>query len=1131
MAFAAGIAATLEAGFASAIAVAAIAGGLFGGMAPPAPRGGFGRTGQVATSVLLSLLACALGAGLAARERAGDPGKALLAEWRRSGFEPQRSPARLAGTIEELERLDGDRAAIVVQADRAAFSAGESWSRVSPACRIRLTVPWPERDSLPWRAGDRFETTARMAPPRSYGNPGAFDYRLYLAARGISLAGQVKSARLFESRPPEGAAIATLPARLRARLVDHLEAAAGPERHATAAFLAALLFGERQALDPGFETTLQRAGVYHVLALSGFNVACVLMAAGAILGCLPVAPRSRRLLLLLMAVAYVLLARSSGSILRAGLMVVLHGSGRIAARRTSALGALLVSALVLLAFRPLWLADAGFQLSYLATGALLMTGAPPRGRREIAPGDPSPGRRLAGPALGGIRALSGMILAGFAAFVATAPLTARQFQTVTPAGIVANLVVVPSAALALLLGGAAIATLGVFPQVAAWCFPPAGWLLRGIAATSERASAWPLGNLFVVPPGWGLTLATLAALAGSRLLARPSARRVSASAALLLGGAILGAGRWDPAATGRLDLIVWDVGQGDSILVRTPGGATVLIDTGGLGRGDFDVGSKVVAPALRSLGILHLDVLAITHAHRDHVGGATSILAQFRPRAVWLGALPPDDAVTRRLEAAAFAAGSVVVRPRAGVTISLAGARFEVLHPGRDAPPRDRANDQSLVLRVSAGSEAALLTGDIEADVEQALLDGGRSRSAALLKVAHHGSRTSTGNAFLDAVAPRAALISVGAANPWGHPSETVIDRLRRAGVAIYRTDIDGAIGASTDGRHPFRIAPLLAAPPSGRQGVELERRSDEGQDEDDHRHDREQPPARPQRGGVVEGWRVTDAEQGEDEREQDQVIAAGAGADRAHHHQEQARQPLVPSGRDRVQDVPAVQLRQRNQVERGDEQSEPAGDERRVQVNRRRLRREEAREEEVEQEARRKRQALRRQRPSRGRVPQAIQQDRQRHHEAGDGPGDADVEEGAARREGGADADDRPEGAEGVRRGQKEGEGRVDPIDPAGDVMPHLVRPEDQNRPDRVGQAVAPGARPAPEVARPGDQPGGIPGHENPGGEGPDEGQKECTRVDPRGEAAARRRLEAGHGVGGKSVQATSGYGGSCRA
>ncbi|HUD72718.1 MAG TPA: DNA internalization-related competence protein ComEC/Rec2, partial [Dongiaceae bacterium] len=792
VAFGAGIAAAGDAGPAWTIAVAAIAGGALGGMAPLRSRGGPGRAGRVATFVLLALLACGAGAGLAAGARAGDPGPRLLAEWRRRGFEAQGSPARLAGTIEDLERIDGDRAALVVRADRAAVPAGETWSRVTPACRIRLTLPWPERDPLPWQAGDRFETTARVALPRSYGNPGAFDYGLYLAARGISLVGQVKSARLLESRPPEGAAIATLPARLRARLVDRLAAAAGPDRQPTAAFLAALLFGERQALDPAFETTLQRAGVYHVLALSGFNVACVLMAAGLILGLVPMPPSSRRLLLLLLAAAYVLLARSSGSILRAGLMVVLHGSGRIAGRRTSALGALLVSALVLLAIRPVWLADAGFQLSYLATGALLLSGPPPRWRRPAAPGVTSLGRRLDRRALAVLSTLLGMLLAGFAAFVATAPLTARQFQTVTPAGIVANLVVVPGAALALLLGGVAIAALGVSPAITAWCIPPAAWLLRRIAATSERAASWPLGNLFVVPPGWGLALATLAALGGSRLLSRPGARRLAASAALLLGAAILGAGRGDSPPTGRLDLVAWDVGQGDSILVRTPGGATVLIDTGGLGRGDFDVGSKVVAPALRTLGILRLDVLALTHAHRDHVGGAASILAQFRPRALWLGALPADEAVTRRLEAAATAVGSVVLRPRAGVTIDLAGARFEVLHPGRDAPPRDRANDQSLVLRVVAGTEAALLTGDIEADVERMLLDRGRSLSASLLKVAHHGSRTSTGSEFLEAVGPRAALISVGAANPWGHPSETVLERLRRAGVAVFRTDVDG---------------------------------------------------------------------------------------------------------------------------------------------------------------------------------------------------------------------------------------------------------------------------------------------------------------------------------------------------
>src|SRR5256712_6154195 len=227
----------------------------------------------------------------------------------------------------------------------------------------------------------------------------------------------------------------------------------------------------------------------------------------------------------------------------------------------------------------------------------------------------------------------------------------------------------------------------------------------------------------------------------------------------------------------------------------------MLIDAGGFARTQFDIGSKVVAPALRSLGLLRIDILAIAHAHRDHLGGAAAIVRSFSPGAVWLGRMPLDDPAVQAIERVAKEGGGAVVFPRRGARIVLGGARVDVLNPGRGVDGTGPAtNDDSLVLRVSFGGHGVLLTGDLEAALETILLGERRELGADLLKVGHHGSRTSTTGPFLRAVGPKLGVISVGATNPWGHPDAEVLGRLRDAGVEVYRTDRDGAIRFTTDG-------------------------------------------------------------------------------------------------------------------------------------------------------------------------------------------------------------------------------------------------------------------------------------------------------------------------------------------
>jgi competence protein ComEC len=640
-----------------------------------------------------------------------------------------------------------------------------------------------------WRAGRRIEAPVTFRRPARYLNDGVPDFERNLALDGVALTGTVKSALLVDVIR-RGSEVEEAAASIRSRVRRDIGRWVGTHGEVSAGIVTAILIGDRTGLPEPVRTRLQAAGTYHVIAISGGNIAILaaLMAALLVVGGIT----GTRAAVLMMAglVAYACVVTAAPSVWRATLTVVVYLGARLLDHRSPPWNAMAVSAAMLVCAAPLDVRDAGFALTFGATAAIL-EGA--RRARGILPARPF----VAWPIATGA--------ASVAAEIALLPIAAFTFSRVTVAGVVLNLVAVPLMAVAQIAGLAAVATSGVDPLASA-----AGWIAhlsaRGLVESARLVEIAPWLTARVPPPAVpvvaGYYVALLCTLWGTTRL-----RQLGFIALLACGLAIVSGrapGSAMPVADGRLRLTVFDVGQGDAMLLQLPRGSALMVDAGGVafGASTFDIGSRVLAPALWAKGVRSLDVLALTHGDPDHVGGARSIVRDFQPRALWEGVPVARHWALQEMLAEARLAGARVEPRRTGDRFDIEGAQVRVLHP----PPPDWErlrvrNDDSLVLEVRYGETALLLTGDISAEVERSLIPRLSPSRTRILKVAHHGSRTSTSAELLAAWRPQIAVISCGRGNRFGHPSPEVLRRLDAAKVRVYRTDRDGQITLDTDGR------------------------------------------------------------------------------------------------------------------------------------------------------------------------------------------------------------------------------------------------------------------------------------------------------------------------------------------
>jgi competence protein ComEC len=471
-------------------------------------------------------------------------------------------------------------------------------------------------------------------------------------------------------------------------------------------------------------------------------------------------------------------------------MAILYFAARTVDHRSSAWQSASAAAAVMMVVSPLDVRDAGFILTFGATLALLESA------------------RLGARLRSRVRAASWVtasIAASFAIEVALLPVSASLFSRVTAAGLVLNLLAVPLMSVVQI--AALVVTLcDVVPSIA----QPAGWIAhcaaQALVGSAHLVTLAPWSTARVPPPST-IVIATYYISLAVILFAKARTAR-AIGGVVLVGMILVVTGGVDPSrvysrdAPQALQMTMFDVGQGESILVETPRGRRVLVDAGGAPfGGGVDIGARVLAPALWSKGVRALDTLLITHGDPDHLGGALDVLADFVPQRVWMGVEVPNHRPTMDIRDAAARTGIPVEFKREGEADTDGELRVRVLHPPAPDWERRRVrNDDSIVLEIVYRDVAVLLTGDISAEVEREIVPQLTHAKTRILKVAHHGSRTSSSTELLSAWRPQFALISAGRGNTFGHPAPEVLQRLEEVDAHVYRTDRDGQITLETDG-------------------------------------------------------------------------------------------------------------------------------------------------------------------------------------------------------------------------------------------------------------------------------------------------------------------------------------------
>jgi competence protein ComEC len=749
------------------------------------------------------------------------------------------TPVTLEGRVLRVAKTGQDRTTL----DLLARALMDETTVVSVSGRVRITTYDFEPST---QEGDIVQLhRIRLRRPMGFRNPGAFDYGRYLVRQGIYAMGSISKDERLEVVQPSSSVVLKRLSHLKSQVAGWIESSMEAEE---AAITKEMVLGVRDGLPPQVREAFNASGTVHLLSVSGFHVAAVYGAVFLLLRFLFKQLRFRLLcrfsggprpskLAAVSALAVVIgyacfitldglsdLVDPNFPAIRSTIMITTFVLAYLIDRDGDAFNITLLAAFLILVLSPSALFGIGFQLSFVG---ILMIFYAHRFLYPLGGGNADQGRPLNYTARLK-RWLRDVVVISTFASLGTTPLILYHFERLPLIAPLANILVDPLASIAVPSAIVASFTTQILQPPGSFLLSLTGMIVKSMYAIIRFFAALPYAA-----PHIGAVSPPVVVLAYATILLLPYSHRHRFARWGVIGGAVL-VGLWltwpwlFPTGRGQLQVTFLDVGQGDASFVRFPHGGTMLIDGGGSYRDDVDLGALVVAPFLWHTRVRHVDYLVATHPQADHAKGLLFPLRNFPVQEFWDNGARVHSKWYGDIRREAENRGlyrDVMASSLTATTVD--GVHLELLHPTatfqsqmkrRGGREEAGENNRSLVLKLTYGSISVLFTGDIEQEAESFMLQSGHDLRATILKVPHHGSQTSSSEAFVRAVNPRVAVISVQRDSRFGHPHPVVVERYQALGAQIFRTDAQGAITVRTDGQsvwvEPYVGRPVVLSPP-----------------------------------------------------------------------------------------------------------------------------------------------------------------------------------------------------------------------------------------------------------------------------------------------------------------------------
>jgi competence protein ComEC len=664
---------------------------------------------------------------------------------------------------------------------------------------LGISVPHSQESSSlhQFHSHDQIKISAKLSPSRGFRNfhPAVLDR--YLKSQNLHQRAYTKTPMLIEKlKTGKNLSLMRIISVIRRKLQRRIERYfSGTESHhlsSKGSVVEALLLGERERMVPEVTRSLQQAGIYHLFALSGAHIAIISFLFFTLFRIAKLPERTNYILLILFLSFYAFLVEGRPSILRATIMALAYLLAKLIWRSVNLLNILSLSAFLLLLFNPMNLFSLGFQLTFAATLSIILFF--PKVIKLL----PRLPLRI-----------SEILAVSITAQLGVLPFVASAFNRVVFSSLILNLAAIPLVGSIMALGYIFLFLSLLSPFLAGALARLIDFIVGVLISSSHLFDPIPILSFRVPTPPDAIIVGYFLCL-GLLLIPKklPWQKLIASFCFSLFLLAII---IYPFSASSKtLKMTFIDVGQGDSILVEFPGQKKMLIDGGGTPEDTFDIGEYVVSPFLWKKGIKKVDYIVLTHAHPDHMNGLKAVVRNFRTGEFWEAFSPQDSEPYEKL-IRHLSSKTIRRRMFRGQVEMIDGIKIEVLNPVRTDPLFSKVhNDQSIVLRISYGRTAFLLTGDMGKEVETELVRSSFPLFSQVMKSPHHGSDSSSSQEFLLAVSPVFVIISTGAGNRYGLPDPDVLERYGRSGIRVYRTDLDGAVEVTSDGQ---RITLRTASP------------------------------------------------------------------------------------------------------------------------------------------------------------------------------------------------------------------------------------------------------------------------------------------------------------------------------